>query len=61
MKTEISLEEYVRIALLLQGMEVKKARLTSITQQFVLLNSMASHFLDEPLPVELESAPIYRL
>lgn len=61
MNTEISLEDYVRIALLLQGMEVDEARLASITQQFVLLNAMASHFLAEALPAELESAPIYRL
>jgi hypothetical protein len=56
------LEEYVKVALLLQGTEeVDKQRLASIVQQFALLTSMANSFMDEPFAAELESAPIYRL
>lgn len=61
MNNKIYLEEYVKVALSLQGMEVDKQRLASVIQQFALLTSMANGFLDEPLPAELESAPVYRL
>ncbi len=61
MYNEIPLEDYVKITLLLQGMEVDAQRLEAITQQFTLLTSMANSFLAEPLAAELESAPVYRL
>ena len=61
MNNEVTVADYVRTALSLQGIEVDEARLASVTQQFVLLTSMANSFLAESLPAELESAPIYRL
>jgi hypothetical protein len=61
MINKICLEEYVKLALVLQGTEVDKQRLASIVQQFALLTSMANSFMDEPLAAELESAPVYRL
>jgi hypothetical protein len=61
MINKICLEEYVKVALVLQGTEVDKQRLASIVQQFALLTSMANSFMDEPLAAELESAPVYRL
>ncbi|BBP00964.1 DUF4089 domain-containing protein [Sulfuriferula nivalis] len=61
MINKIYLEEYVKVALSLQGTEVDKQRLASIVQQFALLTSMTNSFIDEPLSAELESAAIYRL
>lgn len=61
MHNETELSEYVQQALALQGLEVDSQRLNAITQQFTLLANMASSFLAEPLPPELESAAVYQL
>lgn len=61
MNKEIDLQHYVETALALQDMPVDPQRLASVTRQFALLASMADSFMAEPLPPELESAPLYRL
>jgi len=53
--------EYVRAALTLQRLEFDDTCLTAVTQQFTLLAAMAETFMAEPLPVDAEPAPIYRL
>ena len=54
-------EDYVKTALLLQGMAMDDERLAAVTQQFILLTAMANCFLAEPLPPELEPATVYQL
>lgn len=54
-------EDYVKTALLLQGMTIDDEQLAAVTQQFILLTAMAYCFLAEPLPHELEPATVYQL
>lgn len=53
--------DYVKAALLLQGMTIDDERLAAVTQQFILLAAMADSVLAEPLPPELEPAAVYQL
>ncbi len=53
--------EYVRVALRLQRLEIDDTRRTAVTHQFRLLAAMAEAFMEEPLPPDMEPAPIYRL
>ena len=53
--------EYVREALILQGLILSDAQRVAVTQQFTLLAGMADLLKTEPLPVGSEPAPVFRL
>lgn len=59
MESEIT--QYIDATLALHGMELDEARRAEVEKQFLLLGNMYLSIAGEPLPMEIESANIYRL
>jgi hypothetical protein len=55
------LTQYVDAALALHGLELNGARRAETEKQFLLLSGMSQIIASEPIPVEIESAGIFRL
>lgn len=58
--TQETIDQYVRSALALSGYALRDAATEQVVQQFSRIHDIAAGFVDEPLPVELESASVFR-
>lgn len=58
--TQETIDQYVRSALALSGYALRDSAADQVVQQFSRIHDIASTFADEPLPVELESASVFR-
>lgn len=58
--TQETIDQYVRSALALSGYALRESTTAEVVQQFSRIHDIASTFADEPLPVELESASVFR-
>ncbi|WP_343737022.1 DUF4089 domain-containing protein [Achromobacter sp.] len=58
--TQETIDQYVRSALALSGYALRESATEQVVQQFSRIHDIASTFADEPLPVELESASVFR-
>ncbi|AYD65694.1 DUF4089 domain-containing protein [Achromobacter sp. LC458] len=58
--TQETIDHYVRSALALSGYALREAATAEVVQQFSRIHDIAASFVDEPLPVELESASVFR-
>ena len=58
--TQETIDQYVRSALALAGYALREPATAEVTQQFARIHDIASTFIDEALPVELESASVFR-
>lgn len=54
------LESYVRAALALHGYQFDEAQCAEILLQFSRIDAVAQTFLQLPLPLELDAAPVFR-
>jgi len=53
--------DYVRLALILQGITLTDEQRAAVTRQFELLAVMVDRFKSEPMPANAEPAPVFRL
>ena len=51
---------YVRAALVMQGYQFSEARVMEIAKQFERIESIAATIVDAELPLELDSASVFR-
>lgn len=58
--TQEAIDQYVRSALALSGYALREADTADVVQQFSRIHDIAATFIDEALPVELESASAFR-
>lgn len=58
--TQDTIDQYVRSALALQGYRLDEAVVGEVAEQFRRIHAVASSFVDEDLPVSLESAAVFR-
>ena len=58
--TQETIDQDVRSALALAGYTLREPATAEVTQQFARIHDIASTFIDEALPVELESASVFR-
>ena len=58
--TQETIDQYVRSALALSGYALRDADAAEVAQQFSRIHDIASTFIDEALPVALESASVFR-
>ncbi|MBV7502133.1 DUF4089 domain-containing protein [Achromobacter sp. ACM05] len=58
--TQETIDQYVRSALALSGYALRESAAEQVVQQFSRIHDIASTFADEALPVELESASVFR-
>ncbi|WP_424624396.1 DUF4089 domain-containing protein [Achromobacter marplatensis] len=58
--TQETIDQYVRSALALSGYALRGATTAEVVQQFSRIHDIAASFVDEALPVELESASVFR-
>lgn len=58
--TQETIDQYVRSALALSGYALREATAAEVVQQFSRIHDIAASFVDEPLPVELESVSVFR-
>lgn len=54
------IEPYVRAALALHGYQFTEAQIAGILLQFARFAAIADTFIDMPLPLELDAAPVFR-
>lgn len=58
--TELDRIAYVRTALVMQGYQFSEARVMAIAKQFEGIESIAATIVDAELPLELDSASVFR-
>ncbi|MFY1862561.1 DUF4089 domain-containing protein [Achromobacter xylosoxidans] len=58
--TQETIDQYVRSALTLAGYALREPATAEVARQFTRIHDIASTFVDEALPVELESAAVFR-
>lgn len=58
--TQETIDQYVRSALALSGYALRESAAAEVARQFARIHDIAAGFVDEPLPVELESASVFR-
>ncbi|WP_251864736.1 DUF4089 domain-containing protein [Achromobacter sp. Marseille-Q4962] len=58
--TQETIDQYVRTALALAGYALRDSAEAEVALQFARIHDIASVFVDEALPVELESASVFR-
>lgn len=58
--TQETIDQYVRSALALSGYALREPATAEVVRQFSRIHDIAASFVDEPLPVELESASVFR-
>lgn len=58
--TQETIDQYVRSALALAGYALREPATAEVARQFTRIHDIASTFVDEALPVELESAAVFR-
>ena len=58
--TPDTIEPYVRTALALQGYSFTDAQIAGIVLQFSRFAAIADAFIDMPLPLDLDAAPVFR-
>lgn len=58
--TQKTIDQYVRSALALAGYALREPATAEVARQFTRIHDIASTFVDEALPVELESAAVFR-
>ncbi|MFD4838627.1 hypothetical protein D3C85_1383980 [compost metagenome] len=58
--TQETIDQYVRSALALSGYALRESTTAEVVRQFSRIHDIAAGFVDEPLPVELESASVFR-